>query len=148
MGWEVVCSQSSVILSAFLILGSRSTWRHHLEYSQELLWSRERQLPALGCECFKLEVTCITSTNLINWKVQYLICQEGVSEWVGESHSIMSNSLWPHGLYSPWNSPGQNTGVGSLSLLQGIFLAQELNQSLLHGRKILYQLSYQGSQKG
>ena len=33
----------------------------------------------------------------------------------------MSNSLWPHGLYSPWNSPGQNTGVGSLSLLQGIF---------------------------
>ena len=29
----------------------------------------------------------------------------------------MSNSLWPHGLYTPWNSPGQNTGVGSLSLL-------------------------------
>ena len=33
----------------------------------------------------------------------------------------MSNSLRPHGLYSPWNSPGRNTGVGSLSLLQGIF---------------------------
>ena len=32
-----------------------------------------------------------------------------------ESHSIMSNSLRPHGLYSPWNSSGQNTGVGSLS---------------------------------
>ena len=32
----------------------------------------------------------------------------------------MSDSLWPHGLYSPWKSPGQNTGVGSLSLLQGI----------------------------
>ena len=32
----------------------------------------------------------------------------------------MSNSLQPHGLYSPWNSPGQNTGVGSCSLLQGI----------------------------
>ena len=87
MGREVVCSQSSVILSAFLILGSRSTWRHHLEYSQELLWSRERQLPALGCECFKLEVTCITSTKLINWKVQYLICQEGVSEWVKVTQS-------------------------------------------------------------
>ena len=29
------------------------------------------------------------------------------------------NSLRPHGLYSPWNSPGQNTGMGSLSLLQG-----------------------------
>ena len=36
-----------------------------------------------------------------------------------ESHSVMSNSLPTHGLYSPWNSPGQNTGVGSCSLLQG-----------------------------
>ena len=57
----------------------------------------------------------------------------------------MSDSLRPYGLYSPWNSPGQNTGVGSLSLLQGIFPTQELNQSLLHCRRILYQLSYQGS---
>ena len=86
----------------------------------------------------------------------------------------MSDSLQPHGLYSPWNSPGQNTGVGSLSLLQGtfptqrqnpglphcwqilyqlshkgsprmLFLTQESNQGLLHGRWILYQLSYQGS---
>ena len=39
-----------------------------------------------------------------------------------------------------------NTGVGSLSLLQGIFLTQESNQALLHCRRILYQLSYQGSQ--
>ena len=31
----------------------------------------------------------------------------------------MSDSLQPHGLYSPWNSPGQNTGAGGLSLLQG-----------------------------
>ena len=36
----------------------------------------------------------------------------------------MSDSLRPCGLYTPWNSPGQNTGVGSLSLLQGIFPAQ------------------------
>jgi len=57
----------------------------------------------------------------------------------------MSNSSWPCGLYSPWNSPGQNTGVGSLSLLQGIFPTQELNQGLLHCKLILYQLSYQGS---
>ena len=42
--------------------------------------------------------------------------------------------------YSPWNSPGQNTGVVSLSLLQGIFLTQGLNPGLLHGRQILYQL--------
>ena len=37
-----------------------------------------------------------------------------------ESRSVVSNSLRPHSLCSPWNSPGQNTGLGSLSLLQGI----------------------------
>ena len=45
-------------------------------------------------------------------------------------HSVVSNSLRPHGLYSPWSSPGQNTGVGSCSLLQGIFLTQGLNPGL------------------
>ena len=39
-----------------------------------------------------------------------------------ESLSVVSDSLWPHRLYSPWNSPGQNTGIGSLFLLQGIFM--------------------------
>ena len=64
-----------------------------------------------------------------------------------ESHSVVSNSLQPHGLYSPWNSPGQNTGFCSLSLLQRIFPTQELNWGLLHCKQILYQLSYQGSPK-
>ena len=57
----------------------------------------------------------------------------------------MSDSLQPHGLYSPWNSLGQNTGVGNLSLLQEIFPTQEKNQGLLHSRQILYQLRYEGS---
>ena len=61
-----------------------------------------------------------------------------------ESHSIVSNSLQPHGLYSLWNSPGQNTGVGSLSLLQGIFPTQGLNPDLFHCKWILYQLSHKG----
>ena len=38
----------------------------------------------------------------------------------------------------------KNTGVGSLSLLQGIFLTQRLNPGLLHCRQILYQLSHKG----
>ena len=59
-----------------------------------------------------------------------------------ESHLVVSDSLRPHGLYSPWNSPGQNTGVGSLSLLQGIFPTQGLNPGLLRCRQILYQLSH------
>ena len=57
----------------------------------------------------------------------------------------MSNSLRPHGLYSPWDSPGQNTGMGSCSLLQGIFPTQGSNPGLLQCRWILYQLSHQGS---
>ena len=45
-----------------------------------------------------------------------------------ESRSIVSDSLRPHGLYSPWNSQGQKTGVGSLSILQGIFPTQGSSQ--------------------
>ena len=62
-----------------------------------------------------------------------------------ESHSVLSDSLWPHGLESSWNSPGQNTRVGSLSPLQGIFPIQGSNPGLSQCRQILYQLSHKGS---
>ena len=62
-----------------------------------------------------------------------------------ESHSVVSNSLWPHGLHSGWNSPGQNSGVGSLSLLQGIFPTQGSKPGLPHCGWILYQLNHKGS---
>ena len=53
-------------------------------------------------------------------------------------------TLWDTIDYSPWNSPAQNTGIGSLSLLQGIFPTQGSNPGLLHCRQILYQLSSRG----
>ena len=62
-----------------------------------------------------------------------------------ESYSVMSDSLRPQGLSSSWNSPGQNTRVGSCSLLQGIFPTQGLNPGLPQCRQILYQLSHKGS---
>ena len=62
-------------------------------------------------------------------------------KWKSLSHV----SLQPHGLYSLWNSPGKNTGVGSLSLLQQICSTQESKWGLLHYRWVLYQLSYQGN---
>ena len=106
-----------------------------------------------------------------------------VTIFISENRSVMSDSLWPHGLYNPWNSPGQKEWVafpfsrgssqprdgtqishiagafftswaireaqeywvGSLFLLQWVFPTQELNQGLLHCRRIIYQLSYQGS---
>ena len=66
------------------------------------------------------------------------------------SCSVVSDSLQPYGLYPnrllcPWNSPGKNTGVDSLSFFQGIFLTQGSNLGLLHCRQILYRLSHQGS---
>ena len=65
---------------------------------------------------------------------------ERVSSQVTESNRssemkakvAVSDSLQPPGLFSPWNSPGQNTGVGSLSLLQGIFPTQGWDPGLLH----------------
>ena len=57
----------------------------------------------------------------------------------------MFNYLWPHRLCSPWDSPGQYTGVGSLSLLQVFFPTQGSNPGLPHCRRILYQLSHKES---
>ena len=54
---------------------------------------------------------------------------------VCESHSVMSNSLQPHRLCGPWNSAGQNTRVGSLSLLQGYI---HIYITLLKGNKRIY----------
>ena len=66
-------------------------------------------------------------------------------------HSVVSNSLRPHGLSParllyPWDFTGKNAEVGCHFLLQGIFRTQESNPGLLHCRQILYQLSYEGSQ--
>ena len=59
----------------------------------------------------------------------------------------MSEFLRPYGLYSSWDFLGQNTGVGSLSLHQGIFPTQGSNPGLLHRRRILYQLSHREAQE-
>ena len=66
------------------------------------------------------------------------------------SHSVMFNSLRPHGLQPtsllcPWDFPGKDTGVGFQFLLQGILPTQGSNPGLLHCRQILFQLSYKGS---
>ena len=55
--------------------------------------------------------------------------------YVYVSASLVSDSLRPHGLLCPWNSPGRNTGLGCHSLLQGIFPTQRLNLGLLHCRR-------------
>ena len=64
--------------------------------------------------------------------------------------SVMSDSLWPHGLQPtrllhPWNFPGKSIRVGCHFLLQGIFLTQGSNPGLPRCRQTLYHLSHQGS---
>ena len=113
---------------------------------------QETGLQSLGQE-HPLENEMETHSRNLTWKIPWTEdpgrLQSMGLQRVGRdehtSHSIMPNSLWPHGLYSPWNSPGQNTGVGSLALLQGIFPTQGSNLGLSHCRQILYQLSHKGS---
>ena len=80
----------------------------------------------------------------MNSEVLLLKFLEYSEKW-SESHSVVSNSLRSHGLYSPWNSPGQNTRVSSLSVLQGIFPTQGSNPGLPYCRQILYQLNHKES---
>ena len=70
--------------------------------------------------------------------------RKSIKKSESESRLVVSNSLQPCGIYNPCNSPGQNTGVGSHFLLQGIFPNQGLNRGLPHCRWIIYQLSHQG----
>ena len=89
-----------------------------------------------------MEVTRFSKLDFVCTKVE-ANCVMNPRE--SESGSVMSNSLRPRGLYSPWNSPGQNTGVGNFSLLQGISPTQGSNPGLPNRGWILYQLSHKGS---
>ena len=66
-------------------------------------------------------------------------------KWIWKSPSCAWLFASPWTIYSPCSSPGQNTGVGSLSLLQGIFPTQGSNTGLPYCRQILYQLNHKGS---
>ena len=87
--------------------------------------------------------------NKLNWSMQNLqTCMHLFSALENENNKLPSCVrlfVTPWTIYSPWNSPGQNTRVGSFSLLQGIFPTQGSNPGFLHCRQILYQLSHKGS---
>ena len=141
-------------------------------------WS---DLAAASAVSVKLYLTVVLTCISLMISESHSVVSEYLSEYVSE---YLSKYLRPHRLFNLWNSPGQNTGmgtfpisrgssqprdqiqvshiagryftswatgeakntgVGSLSLLQGNFSTQESNQGLLHCRRILYQLSYQGS---
>ena len=77
-----------------------------------------------------------------SWRIYAMILKLTVKEKVAQSCLTLCD---PHGLYSPWNSPDQNTKLGSFSPLQGIFPTQGSNPGLLYCMQMLYQLSHEGS---
>ena len=80
------------------------------------------------------------------WIATFTFCFAfGFCQFDYDVRCFVIQGLYPTGLFCPWNSPGKNTGVGSHSLLQGIFLISRSNSSILHCRQILYHLSCQGS---
>ena len=98
----------------------------------------------------------IVNVYLISYIIPYMIMEWNgfefrwvCSVWIktkwSRSHSVVSDSLQPHGPYSPRNSLGQNTGVGCLPPFQGNFPTQGSNPGFPHCRWILYQLSHKGS---
>ena len=86
-----------------------------------------------------------TESKSLSFTSVSLLQMEGTHGCLCQSHLVVSDSLWPNGLYGPWSSLGQNTRGGSRSLLQGIFPTQGSNPGLPHSRQIFYQLSHQGS---
>ena len=110
-----------------------SMWRFAVEEWWDLCWIG--RIPQMRVKPQHLYMACSGSSMNIYWTEV---------KW-SESCSVVSNSLQPHGLYSPWDSPSQHTGVGRLFLLQGIFPTQGLNPGLPHCRWILYELSRKGS---
>ena len=83
-------------------------------------------------------------TGMIRKQLRFLdLLRKGaVKVKVAQSYPTLCD---PMELYSPWNTLGQNTGVGSLSLLQGIFPTQGSNSGPSHCRATLYQLGHKGS---
>ena len=94
-------------------LGARTHWSHKGSPQSIFFWACVFFL--LIC-IHSLSLTPIFSTCLIPTRHSRQDRDDLLQKW----KSVVSDSLWPHGQYSPWNSPGQNTGMGSLSLLQGI----------------------------
>ena len=101
----------------------------------------------------KVAQSCLTFCDGMDYTVHGIL-QARILDWVAFPFSRGSSQLRDRtqvsciaGRFLPAEPQGKPkiTEVGSLSLLQRIFLTQESNRGLLHCRWILYQLSYQGS---
>ena len=119
---------------------------------QYLLWQRQyHQYRYMNNQDSTLKDTMtILKYKISNFRLMYLHMLYPLQISMFVSHSVLPDSLPPHGLQPtkllcPWNSPGKNTGMGCSFLLQVIFPIKRWNSGLLHCRQILNHLSRQGS---
>ena len=127
------CTLKFDALCCFItMMNEKITYSTHLDHSYQIL----------HCSCSATK-SCLILCDPMDCSTPGLPVLHYLLEFAQTSLSSVWLFVTPW-IYSPWNSPGQNTVVGSLSLLQGIFPTQELSWCLLHCRQILYQLSYTG----
>ena len=79
-------------------------------YNRILLSHKKNEIMIFAATWMQLEIIILSEVSQKERQIPYISYMRDLSE----SHSIVSNSLRPHALYSPWTSPGQNTGTGSL----------------------------------
>ena len=112
------------------------------------LWYPEPDLNPVSLQTHILNWNSILSLSMLKFSLSHVPSTLNLfhTHTHTHTHSVAQScpTLRPHG-YSPWNSLGQNTGVGSLFHLQGIFPTQGSNPSLPHYGWILCQLSHKGS---
>ena len=105
-----------------------------MKFSRQEYWNRLSCPPLGHLPKPGIKPTSLASSALA---VRFFITHATWEKWKSVTQLCLT-------LYSPWNSPAKNTGVGNLSLLQGIFPTQGSNPNLLHCRRNLYQLSQKG----
>ena len=141
--WSNFVGNNSKTLSVLLLCTG-------ILYSKLILVSCQWELWHLFCYSeVKVTQSCLTLCNTMYYTVHGIL-QARILEWVafpfsrGSSQPKDQTALQADSLPAGPQAKPKNTGVSSLSLLQGIFPTQKLNWGLLHCRQILYQLSYQG----
>ena len=134
-------SLKALFLSSFCWLLAILSFPWFVAASLQSLPLLSQGLLPFGCVCVSPNLSLLIRTTVTGVR-GHLIQYDLRRKWKSLSCVRLFATPWT---IQSMNSPGQNAGMGSLSLIQGIFLTQELNQGLLHCRRILYQLSCEGS---